>query len=1305
MLPVLKKLFLIASLVIALTVAILLQAIIVINTDIGQKQAQRIINGIIPGSITWDKLSISLMTGKVEIRNAVLAGADHAPIIQIEHCTADLSLKSALRGKLDIKDARLVKPVVLLGFDETGRLNLLGALGIHPEKKKKSDKPVKLPGFLVVRKCLLEKGRFGFFHQAGNFNMEIRDIWCSAGLNFKDENGGIQLTVGDGFVSIKSRRIDVNTLKLASSIRAGIAERLHLKLKTTGSDIAIQGDIHDLFINPHFDVNAAFSVSLAELRDILNVTKPLDGMVNGGFTAKGPVNNPSLSLTGKYSGGRILGSPIPSIQADVNMIDRIISIPGLKAYSGAGHVELQGSINMQKAYAAGFIKPGHDPDKISYQLTAACRQFDLRGIPGITANAQGSINSDISITGTGFAPGTASADLDMKASIMNFSLGKEPAPSGLNIQAKASISGGALQVSRFDVLFGRARIRAEGMYTAASKELQGAFSLFSPDIIRETASLGLNGSGGKLSLNGSLSGTIRRPVIVAALSGEMIRFRDITIGNVTFGVALDETGRISINRLALVNNESAVLLSAALHLFSKEGSGISNDAAISLDLEKFEVYPGDFDNRLSGHVSLGGHLEGTTGNPRGSLSISGTDLDLGFQKFNALKIDARFEDKKITFDPALITVFKGEDIRCKGWIGMDRSYDISLVSDPISFTHLQPIDTSSGLMGKIALDLSGKGSLENPVLQGTATLTEIVFRDTTYDTMLVRLDLKNHSAVIKGKLNFDFEGNYDISKKNFMVSALFDKTDLTPYLSAAGKKHLGGTVTGKIKAQGNAASLGRSDLNISLSQFELTDEGEQLVSARKFDAVLTKGAFQIPGIHLSLLNSGWVNVTGSGNLNSTIRVSVDSSIPLEVMNKMAKNLTNISGTLLVKGEMTGTWSEPHVDADIKLKTIGFSIPAISNQVQDLNGRITFTPGRVAIYGLEGAMGSGRFGMNGSFGLKGFRAHDIKLNAKASNILIDIPGTMNMTFDARARVTGDYSKAFIRGDFSLVEGTYYQDLVLHPLQDLGSTTVKKPKAAEEKTISRLLDSILLDITVKNIRPFTIDNNIAKLKINTNMKIIGSLRTPLLSGSAWVDNGVVHYLGRDFTITRGKIDFINPYRIEPQINISSTARIQKWQVNMGITGTLDSLKYDLSSSPVLDSNNILSLLMIGRTAGESLNYSPAAILSQVVALNYSGEIKKRTGIDTFEIKTPVSDLSSYASTASTVSNKSYDTGQVVTIGKNLDKRISFYYSIGTDSYQDKTGSTVKYKLNDSILLFLKYDAQGKVGMDVRYSKEFR
>ncbi|TFH43020.1 MAG: hypothetical protein E4G96_02145, partial [Chrysiogenales bacterium] len=135
------------------------------------------------------------------------------------------------------------------------------------------------------------------------------------------------------------------------------------------------------------------------------------------------------------------------------------------------------------------------------------------------------------------------------------------------------------------------------------------------------------------------------------------------------------------------------------------------------------------------------------------------------------------------------------------------------------------------------------------------------------------------------------------------------------------------------------------------------------------------------------------------------------------------------------------------------------------------------------------------------------------------------------------------------------------------------------------------------------------------------------------------------------------------------------------------------FDLTSQPVLESSDILSLVLLGKTKGEKSSFSAGQLVSQAIALTYGDAIKKKTGIDSIEIKTDEE------------KGKKASGNITATIGKSLNDRVTYYYSIGKDERGLKSSTTIEYKFFDNILVDTEYDSTGKVGAGIRYRRSFR
>jgi translocation and assembly module TamB len=73
-----------------------------------------------------------------------------------------------------------------------------------------------------------------------------------------------------------------------------------------------------------------------------------------------------------------------------------------------------------------------------------------------------------------------------------------------------------------------------------------------------------------------------------------------------------------------------------------------------------------------------------------------------------------------------------------------------------------------------------------------------------------------------------------------------------------------------------------------------------------------------------------------------------------------------------------------------------------------------------------------------------------------------------------------------------------------------------------------------------------------------------------------------------LQRGDIYFSNPVRIDPTIDINATARVETYDITVGLQGTMSNLKPTYRSEPPLSEADIFALLALGRTQEEAQLY---------------------------------------------------------------------------------------------------------------------
>jgi len=141
--------------------------------------------------------------------------------------------------------------------------------------------------------------------------------------------------------------------------------------------------------------------------------------------------------------------------------------------------------------------------------------------------------------------------------------------------------------------------------------------------------------------------------------------------------------------------------------------------------------------------------------------------------------------------------------------------------------------------------------------------------------------------------------------------------------------------------------------------------------------------------------------------------------------------------------------------------------------------------------------------------------------------------------------------------------------------------EKPQAG----IPDILLETKLDIRFTGGNNIWIDNNLARIRLIPELQLIGTPSRPNVTGRLIGEEGYLLYFDREFKVQSAVLDFTDPNKINPIIDLKSTAEVTgidetEYTVNLNIAGPLDTAKLEITSTPNLDQTDILSLLTIGQ-----------------------------------------------------------------------------------------------------------------------------
>ena len=804
-------------------------------------------------------------------------------------------------------------------------------------------------------------------------------------------------------------------------------------------------------------------------------------------------------------------------------------------------------------------------------------------------------------------------------------------------------------------------------------------------------------------LNGKLTidGKMNQPVASLKLNGKAVQIQTVVLGDITSTLRFSK-GRLYIDRAEVQHKNSSLNMSGDVQLLERHSFKPVKAPFFQLDIKGDRIFLQDIldNNNVKGIFSLKAQVKGHPEDVRGNINLKGSDITLYEQKIESLLLNADLMGDKIQIQPLDIFLSPRESIRLTGWAAQDKSYDFALTTDNVDLKKIQWLTEKADLTeGKLFVHMNGKGTFNAPQINGDIKLTQIQINQKDIKDVSVTLGLEDQIIRISGDVHCDVEGTYNLSDNRFSVRAQFPNTDLSPYFLLFDQPDLSGKLLGKIDISGTADNWSTYSGELDISELEILFKNESLIQGHNLHVLLKDRGINTRDFSLLFANKGHLNINSQIKADESISLVVDGKIPLSVIGIFQKELPEISGDLWINGDIQGTVSSPRMQAEVTIKNLQTVLPYFYQTVYNTEAVIRITPQLIQISSIKGQLDSGSFEMIGQIDLDHWKPVSANVQMKALQLPIAIPDRLDLTLSSNnLSFHGKPEKSIIEGDLIVLDGLYYKDVNLNPLS--GISQQKRPSSVSSQPNEMpFIKQVDLNINVKHRKPLSVDNNIARMDIIPDLTIKGTLNHPVINGRMAVQSGEVMYQRKTFVIKKGIIDFMNPYKTEPAIDIRAEHQIRDWLILLNISGKPDQLEFKLSSEPFLEDSDILSLLFLGKTYGElrknegGSNPSAAQMLSQLMASTFDKEVKNVTGLDIFEAET------------SSQENDSGSNGVRVTLGKELTKRITIKYSIQNENGDIVQRAIAEYKLLEEVLLSIFQGNKGVFGGSAKYRLEFQ
>lgn len=1332
------KFIIIASGIVAgLAIILTAGALVLINTAAVQRAVMNRINLAIPGSLEWRLLKIEPFKGRITVDDFRINDPDGAPMVSVDRVLVEIDLAGLLQRELRVDVARIEQPRILLATDPQGNLNLAAAFvtpdadlpetraPVEPDHEPDPDAETDAAASGVnVRITAFDLTRGYFqFQTAPEPASDTADILVLEDIGISLKNADLAGRSGRLTMSMAGGRMDMAGIQTGLEkflFDAGLDENrldpFTIDIHTGGPGLMLSGAVTQVFDRPEISLNLDIKAELADMAQMLDPGVDLSGPLHIHMTASGFAADPVVTLEAEYGKGKIAGLDVEAAILAARLSERRVQIQRLSAGTEAGDIDIIGTLDLTAAFPEGFIAGPKDIDAIICELAVnadlpdlarSAKAFDLSG-PG------GGLSISADIAGPVQMP---AVHADLKGSNLawqDIRIGDLVAAADMDLQK------GLLHIKEIILnnqqssfrLAGTVDLLSPGTYALRDDP---AFDLNVTDGILFAADFS-DDVDGRLAFDASISGTLRQPAAKLFIQGEGLSAIHQKIGDITADLRLAQ-GRLTIDPIRVVNGGSVIMLTGSADVIDPVTAEPLDDPAMDITLSGEAVRIADFVPDLAGLVTVNGHVNGSLNQPHGHLRLQADDIDLGVQEIHQINLDARIDETLIHIEPLKISLSPDQSITLTGWVNMEKEYDLRLISDPISPAAIKALADVFPEGGRIMLEASGKGSFDDLQADAEIRISELKFNGGALPSLAMSLVAADQTLHIITRLkshpdnpnddpgNILLDGRLHIDTRDFNVRLDIDHADLAPYLAMAAQPELSGHLTAQIQADGNLSAPERVRADLHIADLSLLRDELEIIRSSDVKATYAGGLLSIPGSRVALLTEGYFDIRGTGRIDGELQLQADGAIPFKLLESFTDAVTGAGGSIDISAGVSGTASDPVIKADILLKTIGLTLPETGQRLYEVNGGIHITSDRIAIQDVRGRLDAGDFSISGVVDLADFQPvkADIAINARA--LPVKVPDTLDLLINAGITLSGDVEKSLLSGDITLLDGLYYRDIefsLMDAADDIGRSRrefAPPPGTDAEDGGIPLLNNLAMDINVRHRNPFVVDNNMAVLHIRPDLRIHGTPNRPLISGRAQVADGVISFYNTEFTVNRGIIDFINPYKIEPTIDIVAQSQVRHWTITLAVTGPPDDLSVLLNSSPAEEHGDIISLLVVGKTTRELAGgegggaTSPQQLLANLLAEQLQKNLQAGTGLDIIELEY--------------TANGESDTGDDirVTVGKEISRRLTLLYGVEQRSGLVVQKSTAIYKLLESLSVNAFQDTEGAFGGEMRYRLEFR
>jgi translocation and assembly module TamB len=695
---------------------------------------------------------------------------------------------------------------------------------------------------------------------------------------------------------------------------------------------------------------------------------------------------------------------------------------------------------------------------------------------------------------------------------------------------------------------------------------------------------------------------------------------------------------ISVQSAALLRGKTSIHASGQLRAdgISRHLGVFDDDSALNATVSVQQASVGDLltlagsSAPVTGTLTLRAQVGGRLGNLSGGGDVAILGGEIEGQPYRSLRSDLRFAGReldaanlKFLLDGGQITGDGGYDLRA-------RRMHFQAKGAGFELAHLPEIQTEKlPLAGVLDFQASGSGAVQAPTIQATLHVAQLVVDNQFRGSLGATAHLERNLLAYKADAALD-AARLELAGQTTLSGGYPTQARLTanqlhiePLLRLFQVRDVSSDSILNLNAtiDGPAREPKRMQGSLEIDKFAISVGGIALRSQADLTAQLRDGVvhldpLQILGDDTNLRAQGSVALFEAAK---TLNLNASGAVNLRLAQSFDPNITS-SGHMDFTVAATGTVQQPNLTGQVRFANVALSLGDLPNGLSQMNGTLVFDQDRLTVQQLTAVTGGGRLQLGGSISYQQGLYGD--LTATGKDIRIRYPQGVSSMADAKLRLQGTETNLLLSGNVLVTRFSISPNLDLASLK--ASTTLSAPLPDANAPSNH----VRLDVHIASAPELNFQNSFAKLAGDVDLRVRGTVANPALLGHISITDGSATFAGTTYQLQRGEIYFSNPIHIDPVIDLDATARVEDYDIDIGVHGTMSKLGLTYRSEPPLPEADVFALLALGRTQEEQQIYSQEqqaagvnstadALLGGALNATVSNRVSKLFGVGSVKI----------------------------------------------------------------------------------------